>query len=604
MKNIMLLFLSNLHLEDTHKLKHTIYQIKDDTSLDCVQTNESAVRYLAHELGRTGEKLDALFLFSTNLVRKPVSICDDDGIIRQYEQQQDFFEQRIEMLLPELHGHIYTVDYETKDAASLTDDAAEESIRQVVSMAEKIKQYTKEYLEEEVCIHADMTGGFRHASMMMLDVMQILKFSGIHIGRVVYSDLNTKSIIDVTEVQHLFTLISGAEEFVNYGSVLAIESYFKDISQQQSRECLNLISAMKQFSDAIKICQIDTIEKVLKTLDSKIVDFQQHNPKTLQEDMFSQLLGTVRQGYHSLISSSPSRLDIIDWCAKKGFLQQAMTMCTEWLPTIIVDSHICYPVDPAVKGQMEREKLHHSWQQSFIATYNKAQYVAGQKDTLRNNIAALFGKLLSKQFITHDDIVGLGINSGKLAAYIDEVQLIDQKLKKLRLDMNSHRETAEKCMGKLFQQNPIFAQLMRYSYYKIGTTYVKDFSYFLMNKVSQELVLKRLQGMSMAEMEAMFKIPDVQKDYSPRKPGRITLDDKWDRRYQQYDEMFCRQIIATRYERKYAIDILRRYFYIREQRNEINHVNETSAALPEVIRKDIEDFVCLLRNQKDYVLQE
>ena len=66
-----------------------------------------------------------------------------------------------------------------------------------------------------------MTGGFRHSSMMMLSIMQLLKYRGIKIGEVLYSDPNKNNpiVYQATEIQRMFTLITGADEFVKFGSV-------------------------------------------------------------------------------------------------------------------------------------------------------------------------------------------------------------------------------------------------------------------------------------------------------------------------------------------------------------------------------------------------
>jgi hypothetical protein len=444
----------------------------------------------------------------------------------------------------------------------------------------------------------------------MLSVIQLLGFCGIRIGQVVYSDFNQKRIIDVTEVQHMFTLISGAEEFVSYGSVSSIENYFAGIAREQSKECRELLSEMKSFSDAIKICQISTIESVLQTLDTKIIAFQQHNPKSLHEEMFSKILDTIRQGYDSLISSSPSRLDIIEWCAHKGFLQQAMTMCTEWIPTMIVDGKICYPTDPETVMKSKNDKLHHSWQQTFIATYNKSQYAVEQKDTLRNNIVSLFKKIQMGQVVESQDIASLGINTGKLSDFIVMLQHLDEILADTRKELQSvskitaesFMKTKRKKLSVFFQQNPNVAKVLRYSYYKMGLNYVQDFLSFFSWKVSQELVLSHLQGMSLYEMEKMFKIPAHQTDSSARLQIKTAsvIDNKWGVKCLQYKEMFDEKIIGTEYNGEFAMDILKRYFYLREQRNSINHVNDQNIEASEQIKKDIEDYIRLLKCKDKY----
>jgi hypothetical protein len=323
---------------------------------------------MAHYLEGKGEKIDDIFYFSTNLVKEKIAIREkNDFTIMTHEE---CFKRRISTDFPNLEGAFHAIDYdETKDA--------DNSIHQVASMAEKIKKYIRRYEGEAVYLHADMTGGMRHASMMMLSVIQLLKFSGIRVGQVVYSDFQHRKIVNVTEVHRMFSLVSGADEFVKYGSVAAIDEYFGEVPKEhQSKELRELLTAMRNFSDAIKICKIDAIEGQLQIMNGKIENFRQKTDKSLQEELFAQIIDTIQHEYGLLLAKKPyyrkaSRLDIIAWCTKRGFLQQAMTMCTEWVPFFIVREKICYPVG------IDGSKLFHPtngrryWEQQFIKDYVK-----------------------------------------------------------------------------------------------------------------------------------------------------------------------------------------------------------------------------------------
>ena len=71
--------------------------------------------------------------------------------------------------------------------------------------------------------------------------------------------------------------------------------------------------------------------------------------------MFDQVITVLRREYDLLLSDC-SKPDIIRWCVNKGFLQQAMTLCTEWLPFIYKDYQICYPLDEEkVKAEINGE---------------------------------------------------------------------------------------------------------------------------------------------------------------------------------------------------------------------------------------------------------
>ena len=80
MKHIMLLFLSEVHLNDDRTLSVSRYHHLDGTMIYCVQTNESAVRRTADLLKKQGERLDCLFTFQRNERRKKSAISTKQGM--------------------------------------------------------------------------------------------------------------------------------------------------------------------------------------------------------------------------------------------------------------------------------------------------------------------------------------------------------------------------------------------------------------------------------------------------------------------------------------------------------------------------------------------
>lgn len=387
MKNILLFFLSDIHLnKKTGEFIISEYDGRNGKIFECIQTNEPAVDYIMDLLAN---KLDALFFFSTKKTKEQLDVTINEN--RVSETHIEWFTNRIIQKYPMLMGSFYNVDYdENKDA--------DESIRQVTEMTEMIRSYLDESDDKDICLHADMTGGFRHASMMMLSVMQLLRqYQGIRIGKVLYSnwmkrkkeygnlpskgfneegqsykqaDINLTEpmgvVEDVTEVHRMFFLISGTDEFVNYGSVKEINRYFAN--RPKSRELEQLITTMDSFSDAIKICRTDKIESVVRNLQKCINEFACNTCKTVHERIFSQIITILVKEYGDLLHQGVTKLDIIDWCIRKDFLQQAMTLCTEWLPFVLVENKICYTED----GMIQLEALNlgidmdRSWQQSFI----------------------------------------------------------------------------------------------------------------------------------------------------------------------------------------------------------------------------------------------
>lgn len=80
MKHIMLLFLSEVHLNDDRTLSVSRYHHLDGTMIYCVQTNESAVRRTADLLKSRGRGWTACSTFQRNERRKKSAISTKQGM--------------------------------------------------------------------------------------------------------------------------------------------------------------------------------------------------------------------------------------------------------------------------------------------------------------------------------------------------------------------------------------------------------------------------------------------------------------------------------------------------------------------------------------------
>ena len=386
-KNIMVLFVS---ANSANAMKNPkAFAILGETHKSR-QTNESAVRYMYQLLRRQGKRLDHIFLITSKASKRKVNLAGPGEAEDRKSPLDVLYELMDELSLREL---CRTKDYDE-------DAAPEACILKVAEIAADIQRYAAEAAGETPCrffLHADMTGGYRHASMMMLAVLQLLTSittqeakSSFAIGRILYANAPIKNekheiirqgtVDDVTEIQRMMTLITGANEFVNYGSVKAIEAYFENRpGESMMPELRALLTAMRRFSEAINVCQVSAIRRELKNLAQNIDVFQsaaealsQEEPGHVQERLFSSITETIRKEYGSILKEQASNIDIIQWCLDKGFLQQALTLCTEWLPSEIVDRHIAY-TDQEVISAYCKEKASTNfgtWQKNLLTAYD------------------------------------------------------------------------------------------------------------------------------------------------------------------------------------------------------------------------------------------
>ncbi len=208
-----------------------------------------------------------------------------------------------------------------------------------------IQEYIRQNPQEDVCVHLDLTGGFRHTSMMMLPLIRLLQYSGLQLGRILYANFFADSPVveDAGRLMDMFSLVGGADDFVSFGNVSHLRRYFRR-DNQVSDELKRLLDNMDAVADTIRICvNYPAMNRTLRRVSQSLKQYQAFMDTgftiSQQELFFSKLLEKIQSEYQSILPEpykNVSPVAIITWCISKGFLQQATTFYTEWLPPYIV----------------------------------------------------------------------------------------------------------------------------------------------------------------------------------------------------------------------------------------------------------------------------
>ena len=111
------------------------------------------------------------------------------------------------------------------------------------------------------------------------------------------------------------------------------------------------------FMDAVQICQTARVMPLARELQSSL------------EDVGTEEKMAVQKEFAFLRKADFNELDLIDWCLGKGYLQQALTLCVEWIPAEIVSHRIFYPVVKEVLLPCVWRKGEQTWQQYFLNDY-------------------------------------------------------------------------------------------------------------------------------------------------------------------------------------------------------------------------------------------
>lgn len=573
-KHGMILFLSQIQLDKatTEPSSVTKYKIKSGEVIQGVdQTSEAAIIALAKQLAADGGKrLSHVFCIASNRVRTPITI---KGVDRK--STAAYVEEYVKTICPELLGetqfHVIAYDEDKSLDAGLDD---------VAKMAEEISAS----IGDGAILHADMTGGMRHASMMMLVVMRLMEYRGMRAGDVLYSSYNRENqekneVSSAQNVYRAFSLVSGVDEFINYGSVRTLNRYFKPASggpDERSDELKNLLDAMKEFSDTISICRTGYIEENLKKLRKTLYDFQkkseteqfEHNatPQQQREHLFSILLGRLKNEYEGLLEPDPDRVKIIRWCKDKELLQQAMTLCSEWIPRCIAERGVFFATDAKmIERSCRKIDKQTDWHKTFVVNdaYTMEQVEKDLCSKLRDHL---------REMLENPEIAfraeEFSYDTRKVGRLPVEVRRLEECLHEHANGKVLTKVEARALQEQLAREVPEAYHLLKYLYNNLSPRRKAEQSVmaFIESVGNHTCIANRLSSFGVSEIEKVFGITFGCKETVTYKVSESTREDIM-------RDFLASGVASTDYpDRKEDIfSAIRAYTVVRQQRNKINH---------------------------------
>ncbi|WP_302948420.1 TM1812 family CRISPR-associated protein [uncultured Selenomonas sp.] len=533
------------------------------------QTNEAPLANVVDLLAQKGERLHRVYCLVTPQCLSVEMGGEDRGLVveehgerSKYPSQFEFWCSRMKRLRPALAE----TDFIPILLHYHEDTLIEDIESQVASLTERIKADAGGFAEWHAChIYADITGGARYVTMMMTSVMQFLQYDGMRVEKMIYADFKTLSlenrIFDVHGTLDVYKLVAGADAFVSYGISRTIEAYFDyDAESGTSGKPISdalkgVLRAMHTFSDAIQICQTGNIPPALSALSTAITIFLDvpEEDRTVDDRMFMQLIDTITEGYGELLGETEDEAEryvpIIRWCIDKGLLQQAMTLATEWLPVCFVRQGIVRPV-PAYISCAERavDRMHPGWMQNFIISpafyWNAIQEMC--VDTYRPILT---------------DALESGIVPEGAPSLVSAVRGVRQTFSQLRSNMEGLR-TLPADVQEIYELVCISLEKgNRGQSWTVRGLLQDNNAWHLIKsqilKKKNNLLVYRLLGI---------------KQCAFRQGNPNDIEERWAAWEDTWTKMLDTMgIVQTDCGRKHMMSCLRAYFYLREQRNQVNH---------------------------------
>lgn len=356
--NILITNVSKVRLiEGRPKIDNYIDEREND--FEGCMTNEAPIKSIIKRLQLDNQNLDRILYIESDTVRRR-----DENI--KNLTHADFLRILINRYCDN-NGYKPAEYDEVLDSIRISDEPnAEEVSESVFKVYNRIVQLSQQ--NDEVNIYIEANGGVRYVLSMLLSITKSLesRLDNVHIKEIssmvfnaksskeqdkrITCIRNTKSIFDTTQIVGII------DEFVNYGKVNSLKKYvealFQDIEDNEMiSDVDNIIVKLSQLSDDIQLCRtfkmLDDFyldggigaaiqvfcDKYKENKDSEIVIF-----KYLLKEIYLEYKEVIYDGFENYEETILNLPKIIDWCVKKDFIQQAITLCSESIPQYLFAS--------------------------------------------------------------------------------------------------------------------------------------------------------------------------------------------------------------------------------------------------------------------------
>ena len=566
-------------------------------------TNEAPIYSMARMLQEKGEKIDYIYGFSTNDERKEnfeIQIKGEEGKRPTYKNQVEFFQIFLKECCPALEQTNFRfIDFEYP-----TEHLDKECVDQAIRAAAQIKadMYEEGFDWSDCRLYVDVTGGIRSAGMILSQIVQLLQHDGMTVEKFLYSDFHTDAtpnrLFNIASLASLSHLIAGADAFVRYGSSLALEEYFdydyeSDAGRTRtlSAPLRKLLHAMHSYSDVMQICQVNELKNVLVALKHALDEFSQHEiaEDSLKEKAFSLMLDTIKKAYEDILKYAEDEeaalyYEMIRWCLKNGFTQQAMTLYVEWMPVYLEEKQVFYPTWREVMEEEMADRQDPSWQKNVFAICTKELYALKRQEYCLDRFKDALDRMKTEE---KDPLKSLdreifAKGREELRFLIENKENIEKMCKEKDKVQYLERLPRLKELYKMIQEYPPKKKAM-----------VKDFAVLLQCKAGWKETCNALQKMGDEGQCRLYGLGKALSKADLPKNNNSTLEI----RVAEFEAMLDEGIVQTDFKRADVLDLVADYRTIRKTRNDINHAGNIKGVTASMNRREVDELIgrCLDR---------
>lgn len=624
MRNIFIAFLSELHypskdkfpsIREKEDIKINLYKAEGmEEVYKGLLTDEAATYYVMDELNKKNENLNKIILICTEKVGKEAipKYMETDGekkILKQNSLFTDIMKKQIncteeKYITPKNYYIASVIDYIkkkeykgyecTQKSFDYDDDKNLPSLFQIISIKDKPQEAdiyecmvkVINSLDDEDKLYIDINGGYRDANAILLGLCRVLRVmkpkvkveQNIYIPFVCRPDEKSEVVNDITDRTFLFSmfdLISGIDEFSQYGSVNKLSEYYENATGGFEK----LLKSMKEVSDGLKLCFSDKIIQGFESLKQSFKAFEEQRNDHNELEVF--LIDYLKRTYGALINNDDSQeidlIQLINWCVEHDLVQPALSLCFEKIPDYLEVNKIYY-VDANIKNEfvsiVKKDRYENKeWFRIFTDVLSDMKNGKLYKKSLNTIIKEKLKrdpKKMYEEFETHYAIISKLNDDQELKEYIESALAIQDSLMKMKTvgesDKNKRNAIFIKFLKKTGEEEKVLLSIIS----RIRKYDVSELKSFELEEEKQKTILDYIQK------KTVDQILDCA--YEAWEDGVCNQQDQAGNgdvlRCEKYCANVNNQTIFSDISLDKLREILERYFEIKEIRNASFHNGE------------------------------
>ncbi len=337
--NVLLLALSTFHHSGVMEENKFIWN--DAEEYTGIYQLDPVPKMLSAHLKKQGEYLDKMILLCTDAVRndrKKMKIEYLDGKSECIPGEPTALEYFKSKMRPYLNPDIE--EQEQFIVVPVNEKKIEEGMAETIRIVRTLRNPR---------LYIDPHGGFREVSLVAEAVISLLKVEGIEVAGIYgieHGQGKENKIVDGSAGFHIFDFVSGINEFINYGRANSLESFLKKSTRTDGKQenvwQNRLVRCIRTISEGIQLCNIPVFEGGLDELTQFFAAAERQGQGTFFENTYlSVFMENIRSDYGVLLTDQRTVVDEIEWCRRKGFYQQVLTLIESRIPGYLEETGVC-----------------------------------------------------------------------------------------------------------------------------------------------------------------------------------------------------------------------------------------------------------------------